>query len=578
MSADDDLRVWPGRVRSNPTPRAKPFVALALAAAEKAGGLSRRGARSTAGRNTFGRGRAATLRAGHSLGRSARMVTVKARVVRHHRRSGALSAHLSYLRREGVTRDGSSGRMFDAAGDNVDANAFAERCGEDRHHFRFIVSPEDAAELDDLHTFTRDLMTRAAKDLGTQLDWIAVDHWNTEHPHVHVLVRGRADDGENLVISRAYISHGFRARASERATLELGPRAEHEIEASIAREVTAERWTGLDRSLRRSALDGVVDLRPRFGEKLDQEHRIKIGRMRKLAALGLAEPLGPSRWQFADDAEQRLRAIQRRGDVIARLHDALGQATVERGTAGLVLDGETSDTRVLGRLVARGLDEELTGTAFVVIDGVDGRTHHVGLADLDAASDAPVGAIVETRWTQPPQGSRSRMLIAVRSDTPLREQVSSAGATWLDRQLVAQTPASLSGSGFGAEVRQALAARSDHHLARGSAEWHGHRLVFARNLLATLRQRELENTATHLAAETGLTHRPSSEGEHVSGVVRQRVTLASGRFAMIDDGTGFQLVPWSQPLQQRLGQHVTGQVTDVGRVEWTFGRRRGLSI
>ncbi|GAB5373804.1 MAG: hypothetical protein AcusKO_02660 [Acuticoccus sp.] len=154
--------------------------------------------------------------------------------------------------------------MFDAAGDNVDANAFAARCEEDRHHFRFIVSPEDAAELVDLHTYTpRDLMTTASKDLGTQLDWIAVDHWNTDNPHVHVLVRGRAEDGENLVISRDYISHGLRVRASERATLELGPRTDHEIEVSMAREVSADRWTGLDRALHRAAVDGVVDLRPR---------------------------------------------------------------------------------------------------------------------------------------------------------------------------------------------------------------------------------------------------------------------------------------------------------------------------
>ncbi len=170
------------------------------------------------------------------------------------------------------------------------------------------------------------------------------------------------------------------------------------------------------------------------------------------------------------------------------------------------------------------------------------------------------------------------MLVAVRSDLPLQEQASSEGATWLDRQLVAQTPAFIADSGFGSEVQGALAARSDHHMARGTAERHGRRVVFARNLLATLRRQELENTATRLAAETGLTHRPSSEGERVSGVVRQRITLASGRFAMIDDGTEFQLVPWSQPLQQRLGQHVTGQMTDSGGVEWTFGRRRGLSI
>jgi hypothetical protein len=112
--------------------------------------------------------------------------------------------------------------MFDTASDTADERAFAERCEEDRHHFRFIISPEDAVEIGDLRTFTRELMRDVEKDLGTKLEWMAVDHWNTDNPHVHVLIRGRADDGWDLVISREYISRGFRDRATERVTLELG--------------------------------------------------------------------------------------------------------------------------------------------------------------------------------------------------------------------------------------------------------------------------------------------------------------------------------------------------------------------
>ena len=155
--------------------------------------------------------------------------------------------------------------MFDAASDDADAKAFAERCEDDRHHFRFIISPEDASELENVRAFTRELMADAERDLGTKLDWVAVDHWNTDNPHVHVLIRGRADDGQDLVISRDYISRGFRDRASERVTLELGPRSEQEIRSALEREVEAERWTSLDRSLREIADDGggVVDLRAR---------------------------------------------------------------------------------------------------------------------------------------------------------------------------------------------------------------------------------------------------------------------------------------------------------------------------
>src|SRR3546814_927885 len=152
--------------------------------------------------------------------------------------------------------------MLDAKGAKADRMAFAERCEDDRHHFRFIVSPEDAADMEDLRRFTRELMTDMSKDFGTALDWVAVDHWNTDNPHIHILVRGVADDGSDLVIDRAYISEGLRFRAEERVTLELGVRSEREIAVALERDVDAERWTSLDRRLDLMSAEsgGVVDL------------------------------------------------------------------------------------------------------------------------------------------------------------------------------------------------------------------------------------------------------------------------------------------------------------------------------
>src|ERR1700680_747979 len=127
---------------------------------------------------------------------------------------------------------------------------------DDRHYFRFIVSPEDAVELESLRTFTRELMADAERDLGTRLDWVAVDHWDTDNPHVHVLLRGKQEDGQDLVINPDYIRSGVRDRAQARVSLELGPRSEREISAALAREVEAERWTGLDVGLRVGAAGG----------------------------------------------------------------------------------------------------------------------------------------------------------------------------------------------------------------------------------------------------------------------------------------------------------------------------------
>jgi hypothetical protein len=104
------------------------------------------------------------------------------------------------------------------------------------------------------------------------------------------------------------------------------------------------------------------------------------------------------------------------------------------------------------------------------------------------------------------------------------------------------------------------------------------RVAFARDLLATLRRRELLEAASKLSGETGLTYQPAANGDHVSGVYRQRVTLASGRFAMIDDGLGFQLVPWRPALEKVLGRQVGGIMAPGGTVEWSLGRNRGIAI
>jgi type IV secretory pathway VirD2 relaxase len=581
MIRDDDLHVRLGRVRDRgrgSARRAKPFIARALAAAEKAGGLQRRSGRRVR-TASFGRGRAASIAAARLITDRTRSVAVKARVVRHRARGAPLGTHLAYLRREGVTKDGAAGRMFDAERDDADHRAFADRCEGDRHHFRFIVSPEDAEELSDLKAFTRDLMAQAERDLGTRLDWIGVDHWNTDNPHVHVIVRGKAADGRDLVVARDYISHGMRGRAAHLATLELGPRSDLEIRRDLEAQVEADRWTRLDRVLARKAAqhDGVVDLRPGAGTRADGHARtVMVGRMHKLERLGLAEPLGPARWLLSENAESVMRALGERNDIIRRIHRGLTEQRIERSVADFALDGGDATRPTIGRLVTRGLDDELHGTAYAVIDGVDGRAHHVRLTDLDAAGDAAPGGIVELRRFKDAAG-RERVALAVRSDLSIEAQVQAGGATWLDRQLVAREPASLGSAGFGREVRDAMDARIEHLVGQGLARCQGQRVTFVRDLLDTLRRRELETAAARIASNAGLTHHPAGEGETVAGIYRQRLDLASGRFAMIDDGLGFSLVPWSPSLERHLGRQVSG-IAEPRRIEWSFARTRGPTI
>jgi type IV secretory pathway VirD2 relaxase len=580
---DDDFNPRPGRIHhgNQSAKRPKSFVGEVMRAAKKAGhrGQTFRRSSGTGGRSTFGRGRRAALSlASRSSGRR---VVVMARIVRHRGsrfRSAPLSKHVAYLKRDGVTRDGADARMFDATSDDADSKAFAERCEEDRHHFRFTVSPEDAGQLADLRAFTRELMKDAEHDLGSELDWVAVDHWNTDNPHVHVLIRGRADNGQDLVISREYISRGFRGRATERVTLELGPRSEQEIRAGLETEVGAERWTSLDRSLRDISDEGggIADLRPGGASEDPELRRLMLGRAAKLERLGLAEQVGSAQWTLKPGLEPALRDLAIRGDIIKTMHRAMSGAGSEPYVARFMLHGDQPAEPVLGRLVERGLHDELKGTAYAVIDGVDGRTHHLVFSDLEMTGDAKPGAIVDSRAYDDAAGRR-RLSLATRSDLAIEAQISAAGATWLDRQLLAKESA-LSSGGFGADVREAMDRRIDHLVEQDLARRQGQRAVFARDLINTLRRRELDEVTAKLSAETGLAHHPSAEGEHVSGIYRQRITLASGRFAVIDDGMGFQLVPWRPALEQQLGQWVTGVMAPGGSVDWNFGRKRGIGI
>ena len=580
--SDDDFEIRPGRIRDRSAgqSKARTLKAQLRALANRSGNGGRAsGSGSRRGTGRLARGRIASLRA--SSRASHRRVTVKTRIVRH---SGSrftaapLAQHLSYLGRDGVTRDGKDAELFGSGDGPIDGGAFAVRCADDRHHFRFIVSPEDAGELADVRTFTRELMADMEKDLGTSLDWVAVDHWNTDNPHIHILVRGRADDGRDLVIDRSYISEGMRARAEQRVTLELGVRTEQDIDRTLSREVQADRWTSLDRRLRAigDELGGVIDLRPDPHRIANRANQHLIGRAAKLERMGLVDKISPGCWRLKPGLEQSLRDLGTRGDIIKTMHRAItGQGLAAEPSRFAMYDG-TAPEPVIGRLVERGLHNELTGQAYAVLDGADGRFHHLTFSDIDMTGDAASGSIVELRiWTD--RRGREQSSLWTHSDLDLAGQEHSRGSTWLDKQLIASEPLSL-GAGFGSEIEAAKARRLEYLESEGLAQRHGDRFVLSRNLLGTLRERDLAEAGASLSREHNLPYRQGRPNGDVSGVYRGRVQLASGRFAMIDDGLGFSLVPWSKQLDRHLGQHVRGNARSGGGIEWTLGRSRGIEI
>ncbi len=166
--------------------------------------------------------------------------------------------------------------------------------------------------------------------------------------------------------------------------------------------------------------------------------------------------------------------------------------------------------------------------------------------------------------------------VELRTPLPLEQQVRAVGATWLDQQLIGGNR-ELVDKGFGKEVREALRQRADYLVEQGLAQHKGQRVLLARNLVATLRGRELNAAAREISAQTGMNYRPVVEGQRVSGIYRRSIQLASGRYALLADDIGFSLVPWKPVIEKNLGQSVSA-VIQGNSVSWQLGRQRGPSI
>jgi hypothetical protein len=314
-----------------------------------------------------------------------------------------------------------------------------------------------------------------------------------------------------------------------------------------------------------------------------EDGRAIVGRV---AGKGLADELNDKGYLIVDGTDGKAYYV------------ALPPRTeLEQYPAGAVVE-------VKGAVDVRAADRNIAALA---VDGVYRTDHHLAVAQgqtianrdprevvaahvrrLEALRRAGIAErIAEGVWRVPGDlAERGRQYDAQRlgggvamelkSHLPIERQARVIGATWLDQQLIGGGKG-LGDLGFGTEVKGVLRQRVDFLIEQGLAERRGQRVILARNLLSTLRGRELTQTAKDIEAETGLTHRPVADGQRVAGVYRRSVMLASGRYAMLDDGMGFSLVPWKPVIEQRLGQQIAATVRGGG-VSWEIGRQRGLSV
>jgi len=301
---------------------------------------------------------------------------------------GQWQAHGRYLARESATFENDAKAVgFNRENDGIDIARQLEgwQGAGDERLFKLIVSPEfgDRVELSRL---TRGLIEQMEEDLGTDLEWVAVEHHNTEHPHVHIVVRRVRGDGQSLRLSRDYVQQGIRSIAQDLCTRQLGYRTQRDAAEAERREITEERLTSLDRRLLRDAQEISSDLGPSYfavtrnpiqagsSETVCLRMNHEVARLAVLCRMGLAESMGTNRWRVRRDFDQILRAMQRTSDR-QRTLAAHGVLVSDERLPMEVLDMRQI-TSVEGRVLVHGQDEQ-SGRNYLMLEGTDAKVYFI---------------------------------------------------------------------------------------------------------------------------------------------------------------------------------------------------------
>ena len=546
-----------------------------------------------------------------------------------------IGATIGYLSRE---RQGGDEPFYDQSRNSLDAREATQGWHADKRHFRLIISAEDGIELGDLRSFIRETMTRLERHVGTRLQWLAVDHWDTDNPHTHVLVRGIRADGKDLIIPGKVMSVAIREDAQEIATRILGPRPTLELQRMRDRHIGARAFTRLDREL--IALDGPGGLGSAF------RHTDLPRRLDTLAGWGLAAVGSDGSWRLASGLPAQLRQMAD-SDEVARIVARQGRSFT--GTSVLAADINRLES---GRLVQLAYSDDGADNLIAIIENGRGELRYARFREpgaLAVLEDTPKGALIafepkEARIgpsdeavarvarlnrglysadiharmeANVPDGlvaANVRRLEAMRRaglvsrgkdgtfdiapdhlervltyerarliSAPMAPRVQSYMP--LANQIDAGGPTHLdrvlagqetAPDGAGHLAREFENALRQRRLFLIDAGWMGAAdKLLPRQALGDMKAHELQMTAKILASEAGM---PVTLGSgSVSGVYTRRIDLAQGRVALIVGDQTSQLVPWRPALERFAGQSVMG-VQRGQTISWSLQRGRTIDL
>ncbi len=643
MTPDDDLTPRLGRIRDIGGSGGK-RIARQIKRAAKQLGTPRSSSRFT-GRQS-GRGSAKARQFAFQRQRLAasrmRRVMVKVHIARGVRGGGigAFRAHVSYIQRDGVDRDGIGGELYTREGGVAEAGSFLERSAEDRHQFRLIVSPEDGVKLGDLNSFTREFMTQVEKDLGTRLDWVAVDHHNTGHSHTHIVIRGKDERGKDLVIAPDYIKSGFRHRARELATEILGPRRDLEIAKAQHSEISKDRFTGIDRKISADLKGKELRLQRDATTSADRFHRsLRLQRLRHLIALGLAREVSKDVWCFSDDWESTLRDLGRRGDIIRNLAAKHGPQDGHERLHSFK-PGEGARQTLLGEVVSSLPDDELKGTRTLIIQDFSNDRWIVDIGPVEPGALPPDDAVVEISSQSSGLGAADQTIAHIadqsggqyseglhkgfdpaassdyrKAHVRRLEALRRAGVVERSPDGVWQVPPDYLERAAAYERRKDGSVKIDTRswlsierqvsyrgLTWLDAEGEGAKSACVQNAVRARRKwlrtngwleqgqerlssamaeklaaADLDAAAARLANHSGRNVKRLGIGDEMDGTYEGAVNLGNKRLAIIGNTNEFALVPWRREIEHYRGRDMIARRTRGG-TSWTLGRAKDRGI
>ena len=321
-------------------------------------------------------------------------VIVKASYTRHlvEKVVGVLRAHVAYLGRDAASLDGQKGRFYDAAGEDVDTKQKVQEWQNDARHFRFIVSPEQGHEINQkeggLTGYTRELMARVERDLKTPLQWVAINHYNTDDLHTHLLVRGRRTDGKELRIDRRYIQQGMAQAAREIATAWVGERTEQQMKRAADKELPAERYTALDAFIEQHVnADRKLKLKASTTPHSRDQRRRVAARLQQLETMALATRDRHGRWTVDAEIKPKLQHLARRNDILKNLYASLGPRSA-------YVASYRGDRDLVGTVAGSGTHDELSGRQCLLVRDASQQLHYVRVANGETLSALEKATIV----------------------------------------------------------------------------------------------------------------------------------------------------------------------------------------